>query len=195
MQLLRHTSRCRALTRAWLARRAFINKTAFIPLIQPTKQLCSAGARARPSHYAYGSTCIARDTCRSAPRRAQHRSARESRQPALVTSAPIATKNPAQEPPPFGCVYTTVHTRFYHMVRVAAAMAWLLAAASAEKLGRTCGNEGGASTTICSIPPWPATWQMNASTIIMPCNYTGFQVPSTIKGWGVVDFECDACLR
>ena len=74
-------------------------------------------------------------------------------------------------------------------------MAWLLAAASAEKLGRTCGNEGGASTTICSIPPWPATWQMNASTIIMPCNYTGFQVPSTIKGWGVVDFECDACLR
>jgi hypothetical protein len=38
------------------------------------------------------------------------------------------------------------------------------------------------------VPPWPATWQMNASTIIMPCNYTGFQVPSTTAGWGIVDF-------
>lgn len=30
---------------------------------------------------------------------------------------------------------------------------------------------------------------MNASTIIMPCNYTGFQDPSTTAGWGVVDFD------
>ena len=29
-----------------------------------------------------------------------------------------------------------------------------------------CGNEGGAGP--CVLPPWPATWQMNASTIIMP---------------------------
>ena len=35
----------------------------------------------------------------------------------------------------------------------------------------------------------PATWQMNASTIIMPCNYTGYQDPSTTAGWGVVDFD------
>jgi hypothetical protein len=78
------------------------------------------------------------------------------------------------------------------------ALSLLLAAgttASAEKSGRTCGNEGGASTSVCSLPPWPATYQMNASTIIMPCNYTGFQVPSTIAGWGIVDFECDACFQ
>jgi hypothetical protein len=29
-----------------------------------------------------------------------------------------------------------------------------------------CGNEGGSGP--CVLPPWPATWQMNASTIIMP---------------------------
>ena len=34
-----------------------------------------------------------------------------------------------------------------------------------------CGNEGGSGP--CVLPPWPPTWQMNASTIIMPCNYTG----------------------
>ena len=73
-----------------------------------------------------------------------------------------------------------------------AAALLLTAVASAESSGRVCGNEGGASSTVCSLPPWPATWQMNASTIIMPCNYTGYQVPSTIAGWGVVDFECAA---
>jgi hypothetical protein len=30
---------------------------------------------------------------------------------------------------------------------------------------------------------------MNASTIIMPCNYTGYQDPSTTAGWGVIDFD------
>ena len=30
---------------------------------------------------------------------------------------------------------------------------------------------------------------MNASTVIMPCNYTGYQAPSTTAGWGVVDFD------
>ena len=39
------------------------------------------------------------------------------------------------------------------------------------------------------VPTWPATYQMNASTIILPCNYTGFQVPSTTAGWGIVDFD------
>jgi hypothetical protein len=81
-----------------------------------------------------------------------------------------------------------------HMLglRIAAATVVLGVAAGAEKsaVSRTCGNEGGASSSICSLPPWPATWQMNASTIIMPCNYTGYQVPSTIAGWGIVDFEC-----
>ncbi len=26
--------------------------------------------------------------------------------------------------------------------------------------GRVCGNEGGASSTVCSLPPWPATYDM-----------------------------------
>jgi hypothetical protein len=33
------------------------------------------------------------------------------------------------------------------------------------------------------------TWQMNQSTIIMPCNNTGFTDPSTTLGWGIVDFD------
>ena len=41
----------------------------------------------------------------------------------------------------------------------------------------------------CKLPPWPSTWAMNASTIIMPCNYTGYQVPETVSGWGIVDFD------
>eukprot|EP00039_Didymoeca_costata_P021308 m.344156 g.344156 ORF g.344156 m.344156 type:complete len:509 (-) comp23899_c0_seq1:13-1539(-) len=52
-----------------------------------------------------------------------------------------------------------------------------------------CGNEGGSAPPPCMVPPWPATWQMNASTIIMPCNYTGYQAPSTTAGWGIVDFD------
>ena len=53
----------------------------------------------------------------------------------------------------------------------------------------SCGNEGGSTPRPCSVPAWPATYQMNASTIIMPCNYSGFQAPSTVAGWGVVDFD------
>ena len=33
------------------------------------------------------------------------------------------------------------------------------------------------------------TFQMNLSTIIMPCNYTGYTDPDSTKGWGVVDFD------
>ena len=33
------------------------------------------------------------------------------------------------------------------------------------------------------------TWQMNQSTIIMPCNNTGFTDPQTTLGWGIVDFD------
>ena len=29
----------------------------------------------------------------------------------------------------------------------------------------------------------------SASTIIMPCNYTGYQVPKTVANWGIVDFD------
>ena len=30
---------------------------------------------------------------------------------------------------------------------------------------------------------------MNKSTIIMPCNNTGYTDPSTTLGWGIVDFD------
>jgi len=39
------------------------------------------------------------------------------------------------------------------------------------------------------LPNAKPTYQMNLSTIIMPCNYTGFTDPSTTKGWGVIDFD------
>jgi len=38
-------------------------------------------------------------------------------------------------------------------------------------------------------PNYPPTWVMNASTIIMPCNSSGFTDPSTTKGWGLIDFD------
>ena len=33
------------------------------------------------------------------------------------------------------------------------------------------------------------TWLMNASTIIMPCNNTGYTQPASTAGWGIVDFD------
>ena len=38
-------------------------------------------------------------------------------------------------------------------------------------------------------PRWPATYQMNKSTIFMPCNDSGFLDPVISAEWGVVDFE------
>jgi hypothetical protein len=37
--------------------------------------------------------------------------------------------------------------------------------------------------------PYKQTWLMNLSTIIMPCNYTGYTDPASTKGWGIVDFD------
>jgi len=39
------------------------------------------------------------------------------------------------------------------------------------------------------LPKWPPTYQMNLSTIIMPCNRSGFTDPSTTTGWGIIDFD------
>ena len=39
-----------------------------------------------------------------------------------------------------------------------------------------------------AVPLYPPVYQMNLSTIIMPCNETGLTDPSSTKGWGVVDF-------
>lgn len=55
--------------------------------------------------------------------------------------------------------------------------------------------------TPCTGDQWPRvcpgtlprpntqTWQMNMSTIIMPCNNTGLTDPRTIANWGFVDFD------
>ena len=37
--------------------------------------------------------------------------------------------------------------------------------------------------------PYKQTWLMNLSTIIMPCNNTGYTDPKSTKGWGIVDFD------
>jgi hypothetical protein len=39
------------------------------------------------------------------------------------------------------------------------------------------------------LPSWPATYVMNQSTIIMPCNFSGYTDPQSVAGWGIVDFD------
>ena len=47
-----------------------------------------------------------------------------------------------------------------------------------------------------TLPLMNQTWQMNLSTIIMPCNNTGFTDPRTTQGWSIVDFDCTCgCAR
>jgi hypothetical protein len=43
--------------------------------------------------------------------------------------------------------------------------------------------------------PYKQTWMMNLSTIIMPCNNTGYTDPASTKGWGIVDFGNTAPLE
>ena len=43
------------------------------------------------------------------------------------------------------------------------------------------------SLSLGQVPHGPPVWQMNLSTIIMPCNYTGWTDPASTKGWGTVD--------
>lgn len=33
------------------------------------------------------------------------------------------------------------------------------------------------------VPAYPVTYMMNRSTVIMPCNYTGYIDPDAIAGW------------
>lgn len=44
------------------------------------------------------------------------------------------------------------------------------------------------AATVAQVPNRPPTYMMNSSTIIMPCNNTGYTDPATTIGWGVVDF-------
>jgi hypothetical protein len=50
--------------------------------------------------------------------------------------------------------------------------------------GTVLGQKG--RPTVC---PYPITYQMNRSTIIMPCNESGLTDPQSTKGWGIVDFD------
>lgn len=45
---------------------------------------------------------------------------------------------------------------------------------------------------VAQVPSWPQTWQMNRSTIIMTCNYSGLNDPSVTAGWTIVDVGTDA---
>ena len=40
-----------------------------------------------------------------------------------------------------------------------------------------------------ALPPWPATYVLNASTIIMPCSFTNKTDPSSVANWGITDFD------
>lgn len=40
------------------------------------------------------------------------------------------------------------------------------------------------SAASAAQPKWPATWDMKASTLFMPCNYSGFLDPSISAKWG-----------
>jgi hypothetical protein len=40
-----------------------------------------------------------------------------------------------------------------------------------------------------AVPSWPATYQMNRSTIFMPCNNSGFFDPQYSGQFGVADYD------
>ncbi len=50
-------------------------------------------------------------------------------------------------------------------------------------------NHKGCTTVPTLLPTWTPTYQMNKSTIIMPCNDTGPTDPQSTKGWAYVDFD------
>ena len=39
------------------------------------------------------------------------------------------------------------------------------------------------------LPKWEQTYDMGLSTVIMPCNYSGFSNPDVYANWGLVDFD------
>lgn len=47
----------------------------------------------------------------------------------------------------------------------------------------------GLPLSLAQVPNRPPTYMMNLSTIIMPCNNSGYTDPATTVGWGVVDFD------
>ena len=49
-----------------------------------------------------------------------------------------------------------------------------------------------AAVAAAQVPNKTPTYQLNQSTIIMPCNNSGFTDPQTTVGWSIIDFDC-AC--
>ena len=39
------------------------------------------------------------------------------------------------------------------------------------------------------LPPWPPTYNMSLSTIMMPCNDSGYMDAGAAGAWGIVDYD------
>ena len=48
---------------------------------------------------------------------------------------------------------------------------------------------GAARLACAQLPPYAQTWQLNRSTIIMPCNYSGPMDPKATAGWQYIDID------
>ena len=46
-----------------------------------------------------------------------------------------------------------------------------------------------AAAAVAQVPSWPATYQMNRSTIAMVCNNTGYVNPASVLGWSIIDVD------
>lgn len=61
--------------------------------------------------------------------------------------------------------------------------------------GPGCGSDPDVDTDVINgfplpvLPPWPPTYNMSLSTIIMPCNYTGLFDTAFSSRFGVVDYD------
>jgi hypothetical protein len=45
------------------------------------------------------------------------------------------------------------------------------------------------------LPPWPPSYAMNASTIVMSCNYTGYMTGEAPEGrFSIIDFDWSNAL-
>ena len=46
------------------------------------------------------------------------------------------------------------------------------------------------STAASSVPKWEPTYNMSLSTIVMPCNFSGYTDAALAAKFGIVDFDC-----
>ena len=45
------------------------------------------------------------------------------------------------------------------------------------------------SSSFAQVPSWPSSWRMNDSTIVMICNYSGYQDPSLTPTFRIQDYD------